>query len=95
MPSTADLAPEVIARNCQPSNTSNPEKIAAAYESFQLVTDSKVGNKGDHISLSRTESGSSVTDEVVPIDDLAKNPLVNSNYGADLDILIKMERANK
>ena len=96
MPSTADLAPEITkTRNDQHSDAHTKQDDTNSYESFKIMTDSKVsksnGNGIEHTSVSRTESGEAEQQ----LNDLSKNPLVNSEDGAELDILVKMERANK
>lgn len=101
MPSTADLAPEITkTRNDQHSDAHAKQEDTTSYESFQIMTDSKVSKSNgiEHSSVSRTESGSSAVTgdaEQQITNDLSKNPLVNSEDGAELDVLVKMERANK
>ena len=91
MPSTTDLGLDKIPNEDQPVETST-------YESFKAMSDSLVDNNqnetGPEITNKITESTSSSVEDSLS-QQLESNPIVNVSNGEELDILVKMERANK
>lgn len=89
MPSTTDVGLESI---------SNADKFT--YESFKVMSDSNENNVGDE-DMGAEIKAESKNREIVeslpsndPFDSL-KAPIMSLNNGEELDILVKMERANK
>lgn len=89
MPSTTDLGLDTNPYENQP--------IASTYESFKVMSDSLVDNNqnetGTEIANTITKSNSSSVGD--SLSEQLVNPIVNVSNGEELDILVKMERANK